>query len=120
MQPLPKDIDALQAFNSFVITILSDLKVELRTYLAKVADVSDEIDPVEWWSRASPELSNFQSSSASAERVFSLLSCSFNHQQDHALEDYIKASLMLQFNDHYVTHIYMLVCSKELKICCYQ
>ena len=84
--------------------------MELPTYLAKVADVSDEIDPVEWWSRASPELPNWskaarqillvQPPSSSAERVFSLLACSFNHQQDHAIEDYIEASLMLQFNDH--------------------
>ena len=97
MQPLPNDIDALQAF-SFLRhnSVLSDLKVELPTYRAKVADVSDEIDPVEWWSRASPELTNWskvarqillvQPSSTSAERVFSLLSCSFNHQQVHALD----------------------------------
>ena len=106
LQPLPNDIDALQAFpflrhNS----VLSDLKVELPTYLATVADVSDEIDPVEWWSRASPELPNWskaarqillvQPLSASAERVFSLLARSFNHLQDHELEDYIEASLML-------------------------
>ena len=113
MQPLPNDIDALQAFpflrhNS----VLSLLKVELPTYLAKVADVSDEIDPVEWWSRVNPELPNWskaarqilvvQPSSASAEWVFSHLACFFNHQQDHAIEDYTEASLM---NNHVYNHV---------------
>ena len=39
-----------------------------------------------------------QPSSAAAERVFSLLKVSFNERQDGALQDYIEASLMLQYN----------------------
>ena len=38
-------------------------------------------------------------SSASVERVFSLLKSSFGSQQNLALEDYIKASLMFQYNN---------------------
>ena len=37
-----------------------------------------------------------QPSSASAERVISLLACTFIDQQDRSLEDYIETSLMLQ------------------------
>ena len=39
-----------------------------------------------------------QPSSASAEHAFSLLKNSFNEQQMNSLEDYVEASLMLQFN----------------------
>ena len=39
-----------------------------------------------------------QPSSAAAERVFSLLKCSFGDHQDSSLQDYIETSLMLQFN----------------------
>ena len=35
---------------------------------------------------------------AAAERVFSLLKASFNERQDGSLQDYIEASLMLQYN----------------------
>ena len=38
-----------------------------------------------------------QPSSVAAERVFSLQS-SFTHQQNNSLEDYIEASIMLQYN----------------------
>ena len=37
-------------------------------------------------------------SSATSERVFSLLKASFGPQQDCSLQDYIESSLMLQFN----------------------
>ena len=39
-------------------------------------------------------------SSAAAERVFSLLSNSFGARQESSLEDYIQASIMLQYNYH--------------------
>ena len=38
------------------------------------------------------------SSSSSAERVFSILNSSFGDKQQHALEDYIEASIQLQYN----------------------
>ncbi len=37
-------------------------------------------------------------SSVAAERVFSVLKASFNESQDHALQDYLESSLMLQYN----------------------
>ena len=39
-----------------------------------------------------------QPSSAAAERVFSLLKASFGDQQDSCLQDYVQASLMMQYN----------------------
>ncbi len=41
-----------------------------------------------------------QPSSAASERVFSILKASFEEQQDSALQDYVEASLMLQYNHH--------------------
>ena len=40
-----------------------------------------------------------QTSSAAAERVFSILNSSFNDLQEHALVDYLQASVMLQYNN---------------------
>ena len=39
-----------------------------------------------------------QPSSAAAERVFSILSNSFNSQQESSLEDYTELSVILQYN----------------------
>ena len=64
---------------------------------------------VEWWKVHEEGLPNWstavkkvllvQPSSAAAERVFSLLLASFSEQQDHALSDYLQASVMLQYNN---------------------
>ncbi len=40
-----------------------------------------------------------QPASGAAERVFSLLNSSFGERQEMALEDYIEASIMLQYNN---------------------
>ena len=87
---------------------LSFLKTELADYLAKAADVSADLDPLELWERKAQYLPPWvaagrnivlvQPSSAAAERVFSLLKASFNERQDHALQDYLETSLMLQYN----------------------
>ena len=87
---------------------LDQLLAELPAYLASAADTSNEVDPVEWWrnnaatlpcwSAAAEKILLLQPSSAAAERVFSILSNCFGEQQDRALQDYIEASLMLQYN----------------------
>ena len=61
---------------------------------------------MEWWQFHEEQLPNFpsamknvflvQPSSAAAKRVFTILS--FNEQQDHALSDYLQASVMLPYN----------------------
>ena len=88
--------------------MIIELKAELPTYIAKTADVSSDMDLLEWWKLNCSELPSWsaaakkallvQPSSGSAERVFSLLNYSFGDQQDHSLKDYIKTSLMLQYN----------------------
>ena len=76
---------------------------------AYAEDVSSEIDTVLWWKSHEHELPNWanafkllllvQPCSAAAERAFSLLENSFNHQQRSSLEDYIiSVSVMLQCN----------------------
>ena len=110
MKPDASAIDTLKAFPFLDnITVLNELKQELPTYLAKAADVSATIEPLVWWKNHSGDLPHWsaaackvtlvQPSSAAAERVFSLLSCSFGPQQDLSLQDYIECSLMLQYNN---------------------
>ena len=63
-----------------------------------------------WWKNHEKDLSNWasafkaiilvQPSSAAAEGVFSLLQSSFTHQQNNSLEDYIEASIMLQYKTY--------------------
>ena len=71
-----------------------------------IADVAAK--KVEWWRQHAERLPHWakavklvllvQPSSASAERVFSLLRTAFSDQQEGALQDYIEASVMLQYN----------------------
>ena len=65
------------------------------------------MSPLAWWARQEHSLLHWsasvrkiiliQPSSAAAERVFSLLKASFNERQDGAHQDYVEASLMLQY-----------------------
>ena len=108
MQPDATAIDSLIAF-PFLKDHTAELKSELPTYIAKAADVDSSFCPLEWWklnssvlpcwSAAVRKVLLVQPSSAASERVFSLLKANFGDQQFHALQDYIEASLMLQFNN---------------------
>jgi hypothetical protein len=51
------------------------------------------------WCAPAPVAALFQSSSAAAERVFSMLSWMFGEDQDAALQDYKEASLLLRYNE---------------------
>ena len=107
MQPDAIAVDSLSAF-PFLTDHTAGLKAELPTYLAKAADVDPSFCPLEWWKINAPELPCWsaavrkvllvQPSSAAPERVFSLLKVNFGDQQEHTLQDYIEASLMLQYN----------------------
>ena len=108
INPSANEVDSLKAFPFFNDISMIGLKEELPTYLSKAIDVSADYDPIQWWSNHSQELPRWsdavqkvflvQPSSAGAERAFSLLSNSFGDQQQNCLEDYIEASLMLQYN----------------------
>ena len=89
-------VESLQAFKFLDNDqIISDLKSELATYLAAAEDVDIETSPLKWWEVNSVMHSNWatackkvllcQPSSASVERIFSILSC-FSVQQQSALE----------------------------------
>ena len=52
------------------------------------------------WTSAVKKVLLLQPSSAAAERVFSILNSSFNDQQEHALVDYLQASVMTQYNNN--------------------
>ena len=89
-------------------TTLDNLKSELPQYIAVSADTSPEVDVMSWWAEHSQELPHWSSaammvaliqpSSGAVERVFSILTNTFNAQQESSLQDYIEASLMLQYN----------------------
>ena len=110
LRPTSCDVDSLRAFRCLdQDSIIDGLKSELPQYMAKAEDVALTISRTDWWSHHENELPNwskackmsllFQPSSAEAERVFSLLQNSFNQQQYSSLEDYIEASIMLQYNN---------------------
>ena len=109
MLPTASDVDQLSAFSFLTSMVLSNLKAELPTYVAK-ADGVDPNLPLRWWknncdflphwSALARQILLVQPSSAAAERVFSLLANSFGDQQTNALQDYIETSIMIQYNKH--------------------
>ena len=111
LKPNASTVDSLQAFTFLNEgSLLQNLKAELPSYLAKATDVDPTMDPLVWWRTHSTDLPHWstaasdvfllQPSSVAAQRVFSLLKASFGPQQDTTLNDYIQASLMLQYNKH--------------------
>ena len=89
---------------------IAGLVNDLPHYLAVAdgTDIDEEEEKVQWWARHERTLPNWsavvrklllvQPSSASAERVFSLMKHFFTHQQENALEETIEASVMLCYN----------------------
>lgn len=92
--------------------IIQGLTAELPRYLAVAdgADLQTEEEKLQWWSRNEANLPNWSSvvkkvllvqpSSASAERVFSIMNNFFTNQQDAALEQTVEASVMLCYNQN--------------------
>ncbi len=109
MQPDSAAVDSLLAF-PFLSNSIAALKGELPQYVAAAEDVNPTHDPLEFWKRHEDTLPTWaaaarkvvlvQPSSAASERVFSLLNNSFGDRQQSSLQDYIEASLMLQYNKH--------------------
>ena len=112
----------MQAITPLVsLGLLSTMKQQLPQYLAAAAtapvfdicDVQAYTDAVlDWW-RANGNgfpawalgariVFAFSPNSASCERVFSLLKVMFGEQQMAALADFIKAALMLRYNQRRV------------------
>ena len=109
MQPDSGMVDSLVSF-PFLTSSISALKDELPHYIASSEDVNPTHDPLEFWkdhqdtlpawAAAARQILLVQPSSAASERVFSLLRNSFGERQQCSLQDYIEASLMLQYNHH--------------------
>ena len=85
---------------------LTELSLELPTYLARAEGVCNTTCSLKWWKSNSDVLPNWsrlarkivllQPSSGCVERVFSLLNSTFGEQQDNSLQDYVQSSIMLQ------------------------
>ena len=109
LRPVANDVDIVTSV-AFLDdpALIANLKNELPMYLAKADGIDNDVDPIGWWkaneadlpfwSAAAKLVLLMQPSSASSERVFSILTTTFGHLQDLALQDYIECSLMLQFN----------------------
>lgn len=107
--PVANGVDVLTSI-AFLndAAMIANMKNELPRYLARADGIADGIDPIRWWkeneaklpfwSAAAKLILLMQPSSASSERVFSILTTAFGHLQDLALQDYIVCSFMLQFN----------------------
>ena len=75
--------------------IVSNLKDELPSYLAKATDISHDVCPFTWWQANTSELPHWSAAtgmivliqpiSAASERVFSLLNNTFCDRQDASL-----------------------------------
>ena len=91
--------------------IIANLAQELPLYLAasdgvtvtcedhKLTGWANHKHTLPHWSSLVKKLLLIQPSSASAERVFSLLTNAFGSQQESALQDYLEASVMLRYNN---------------------
>lgn len=110
LKPTPEEVSALRVF-PFLDNdgLIAGLQKELPPYMAEAEGVrlQDGEQMVWWynhrqclpsWSAAARLLSLVQPSSASAERVFSLLQAAFNDQQSSTLTDELEASVMLAYN----------------------
>ena len=111
LNPTARSLEELRHFPFVTDTTIANLAQELPLYraAAKGVTVTCEEDKVSWWNSHKltlPHLSSLvrallliQPSSASAERAFSLLANTFSSQQESALQDYLGASVMLQYNN---------------------
>ena len=108
IRPSVSALDALSVF-PFLLSQIPALKEEFPFYLAASEDTDPSYDPLQFWkhheqslpawSQAARHITLVQPSSAASERVFSLLRNSFGERQNSSLQDYIKASIMMQYNN---------------------
>ena len=100
-----------QSFESSVSSMMMQLLMALVTsFHVPWWLLTAEEEKVQWWARHARTLPNWsavvrklllvQPSSASAERVFSLMNHFFTHLQENALEETVEASVMLRYNNN--------------------
>ena len=113
LRPTAASVEKLRRFRFLDNdAIIQGLTAELPRYLAVAdgADLQTEEEKLQWWSRNEANLPNWSSvvkkvilvqpSSASAERVFSIMKNFFTNQQDAALVQTVEASVMLCYNQN--------------------
>ena len=93
---------------NFLSCILPLWESQARTpqYVTATEGISTTYSPLRFWKGhafllpawAAAVWKVVQPSSATSERVFSLLNNSFSHQQNGALQDYMETSIMMQYN----------------------
>jgi hypothetical protein len=113
------NLEALQEEVQFVLRLplavpmIAGLEAELPTY-KKIADSYNNGDTDGWlfwrryctslpmWYKIAAEVALVMCSSASVERIFSLLNCTFDEHQHQALNDYKEASIRIRYNENYL------------------
>ena len=115
LRPTAVSVQELKQFSFITDAEVVQLVEELPNYLATAdgAAIETEEDKVHWWATHAAALPNWsaavkkillvQPSSASAERVFSLLQNAFSKQQEAALEETVETLVMLRYNDNKCT-----------------
>lgn len=111
IEALQEEIVYIQ-YLPIAVPLLDGLQAELRMY-KNLADGFDEEEKDGWtfwrryfirlpiWYKVAEEAALVMCSSASVERVFSLLNCLFDDQQQKCLNDYKEASVMIRYNENY-------------------
>ena len=118
LRPTAASVEELRRFRFLDNdAIIQGLTAELPRYLAVAdgADLQTEEEKLQWWSRNEANLPNWSSlvkkvllvqpSSASAERVFSVMNNFFTNQQDAALEQTVETSVMLCYNQNQINKL---------------
>ena len=112
LRPTAASVEELRRFRFLDNdAIIQGLTAELPRYLAVAdgADLQTEEEKLQWsrneanlpnWSSVVKKVLLVQPSSASAERVFSIMNNFFTNQQDAALEQTVEASVMLCYNQN--------------------
>lgn len=96
IQPYFMAVDTLLAFPFFDQCTIDNLKAELPNYMAAVEDICPTYDPMEFGKTHERSLSSWSQATQKV-LVVQPLSAASGHQQNNALQDYIKTSLMLQY-----------------------
>ena len=90
---------------------MNGLYAELKTY-KNLADAFNEEESDGWvfwrryfmrlptWYKLAAEVTIVMCSSTAVERVFYLLNCTFNDQQQRFLNDYKESSVMIRYNEN--------------------
>lgn len=112
LHPTAASVQELKQFSFITDAEVVQLVEELPNYLAIADGAATETEEgkVQWWATHADALPNWsaavkkillvQPSSASGERVCSLLQNAFSKQQEAAFEETVETSVMLHYNDN--------------------